>query len=238
MANFLSAHWKNLLMLNYAIEPSILEPFLPTGTELDYYNGKCYVSLVSFMFLDTKIKGIGFPLHRDFEEMNLRFYVRFKENGVYKRGVVFIKEIVPKKMICFVANTLYGEHYCYHKMKNSLFENDITFNIKYEWLVQKEWNFLQASVIKNAVETFPNSEEEFITEHYWGYAKVNEKQTTEYHVIHPKWAVYPVLDYHLNINVPTLYGHQFVECLSAKPTSVFVAVGSDVRVTDRKVWRY
>lgn len=235
---FLTAEWKNLLFANYEIEPSILLPFLPAGTELDTWNNTCYVSLVGFMFLNTKIKGLGIPFYRDFEEFNLRFYVRFKDNGEWKRGVVFIKEIVPKKMICVVAGLLYGEHYYYHHMKNSFAETKDTLEIKYEWLVNKEWNFLSAVAQKESAPAKENSEEEFITEHYWGYTKMAENKTSEYNVIHPKWNIHKVLSFDLFCNAAALYSNAFKTCLQQQPKSVFMAAGSAVSVTARKVWTY
>jgi uncharacterized protein YqjF (DUF2071 family) len=238
MSNFLSAHWKNLLMLNYKVDAAILKPFLPRGTELDYYNGNCYASLVGFMFLQTRIKGIAFPFHTNFEEVNLRFYVKFKEGNQWKRGVVFVKEIVPKKMICVVANLLYQEHYYYMPMKNSLITTESNFTVQYDWYFNKEWNFLQATASNNAEPMKINSEEEFIAEHYWGYSKLNENTTSEYGVQHEPWKIHQVEAYKVNCNIAELYGSQFVDALSQNPSSVFVAAGSDIAVTHRRVLKY
>ncbi len=235
---FLTGEWKNLLFANYKIDPAVLLPYLPAGTELDYWNNTCYVSLVGFMFLNTKIKGIAVPFHRNFEEFNLRFYVRFKDKGEWKRGVVFIKEIVPKKMICLVAQLLYGEHYYYHPMKNSLRETIDTKEIKYEWLVNKEWNYLSAVTAKEAVPATENSEEEFITEHYWGYTKMAENKTSAYNVVHPKWNIHKVLSFDLFCNAAVLYSDAFKHCLAKQPTSVFMADGSAVSIKERKIWKY
>lgn len=238
MKTFLTGHWKNLLMLNYEVPPSILLPFLPKGCELDFFDGKCYASLVGFMFLNTKLKGIPIPFHRNFEEVNLRFYVRFKDGKEWKRGVVFIKEIVPKKMITLVANILYGEQYDNMPMKNSLLEQADTFEVKYQWLFNKQWNFLQAVAYKNNQPILHGSEEEFITEHYWGYSKLNDNTTSEYRVNHPQWKVHTVSSYDLQCNVGKLYGNQFIEPLSQHPTSVLLAQGSDVSINHRKIWKY
>ena len=117
------------------------------------------------MFLNTRIKNMAVPFYKNFEEFNFRFYIRIKENDTWRRGVVFFKEIVPRRMISFIANTLYGEHYHYHPMKNSLIENDETIEVKYEWLYKNEWNHLHAVAEKISM---PASEEEaFIAEHYW-----------------------------------------------------------------------
>ena len=94
--SFLKAEWRNLIIINYEVKPEILKKHVPFGTELDLYKGKCYLSLVGFLFLNTKVLGIKIPYHINFAEVSLRFYVKRLENNEWKRGVVFMKEIVPK----------------------------------------------------------------------------------------------------------------------------------------------
>ena len=130
MHTFLTAYWKNLVFINYEVDAALLLPYLPKGVEPDLYNGRCIVSLVGFLFLNTKVKGIGYPCHRNFEEFNLRFYVRRNEGDTYKRGVVFIKEIVPRRAITFVAYQLYGEQYYYHPMKHTLKETEHELDVR------------------------------------------------------------------------------------------------------------
>ncbi|HMG89867.1 MAG TPA: DUF2071 domain-containing protein [Chryseolinea sp.] len=170
MSVFLSAEWRKLAMANYAIEPSLLASFLPEGTELDLWNNKCYVSLVGFLFLNTRLKGIKVPFHTNFEEVNLRFYVRRLDHDGIKRGVVFIKEFVPKPALTFVANTFYGEHYQTVPMKHELLMDSelSTLQIGYSWKL-KEWNSFSVTADSMPIDIIAGSEEEFITEHYWGY---------------------------------------------------------------------
>lgn len=148
MKTFLTAQWKNLLLANYEAEPSALKPFLPAGTEIDVWNNKCFVSLAGFMFPDTRVKGISFPMPKNFEKFNLRFQVRCKDGNEWKRGVVFVKEIVPKRMISAVAYLLYGEHYYRYPMRNVLIETPANLQVEYGFRFQKEWNFIKAEQIK------------------------------------------------------------------------------------------
>ena len=111
MSTFLQAEWRKLAIANYAVDRKILREYLPNKTEIDLWNGICYVSLVGFMFQNTRVLGIPIPYHINFEEVNLRFYVRHKSQGEWRRGVVFIKEIVSKPALTFVANNLYKEKY-------------------------------------------------------------------------------------------------------------------------------
>lgn len=230
MATFLSAEWRNLLMANYEIEPSLLKPFVPSFTELDTFNGIHYVSLVGFLFQNTRVRGFSFPFHRTFEEVNLRFYVRYKEGHTWKRGVVFIKELVPRRMITFIANTVYKEKYATHPMKHHWKSSEESLQVEYYWKVNKDWNHLKAVAQKDSKPLLVGSEEEFITEHYWGYTFVNKTCTGEYGVSHPSWRVHPVLSYDIRCDVAPLYGPQFTETFNKPPRSVFLAEGSPIQV--------
>jgi uncharacterized protein len=221
-------------MANYAIDPAILAPYLPEHTELDLRNGTCYVSLVGFMFLDTKIKGLKIPFHSDFEEVNLRFYVRFKEEGEWKRGTVFIKEIVPKPAIAFVANTLYGEKYETRKMRHSIVDNGLTQTLEYAWKTSS-WNKIQVTAGKALLDMGAGSEEEFILEHYWGLSKGRSGRTTLYGVEHPRWQVYEVLKSSFELDFKENYGSAFAFLQNQKPDSVFLAEGSDVLIREGTV---
>ena len=237
-STFLTAAWRNLLMANYVIDPSILKKYLPCKTELDTFNDEHYVSLVAFLFQNVKVRGVAFPFHTNFEEVNLRFYVRYKENNSWKRGVVFMKEIVPRRMITFVANTLYGENYATHKMKHANFKNETELFVNYEWKVRNEWNHFSCVAERNPENIIENSAEEFITEHYWGYTFIDDNCTGVYEVAHPKWRIYKVKSYDIVCNTKQLYGDAFFETLNRKPKSVFLAEGSDIKVLKgEKIYR-
>jgi uncharacterized protein len=227
---FLTAEWRKLLMVNYVVDPKTLEPFLPKHTEIDFYNGKCYVSLIGFMFLNTKVLGLKIPFHVNFEEVNLRFYVRHYSNGEWRRGVVFIKEIVPRQAIVLIANGLYGEHYEALKMKHEWIKSDDKLTVNYSWLTKGIWQSMQATTTDIPKEIAVNSEVEFITEHYWGYTKLSESKTSEYGVEHPRWSVYDTLEYNINVDFEAVYGARFKLLNDLQPISVFLAEGSEIRV--------
>jgi uncharacterized protein len=226
---FLKAEWRKLAMANYSIDPKILSKYLPYKTELDFWNDTCYVSLVGFMFLDTKLKGIAIPFHTKFEEVNLRFYVKYKDEGEWKRGVVFIKEIVPKPALTFVANTVYGEKYETMDMGHQWIEDKNSLTVTYQWKKQ-DWNSFNVKADREAKSIAVGSEEEFITEHYWGYTKVDENKTSQYQVEHPRWNVYRVKEHSINVNFGHIYGNDFDFLSMQEPTSVFLAEGSEIIV--------
>lgn len=220
-------------MANYIVDKNILEKYKPAHVELDGWNGNHFVSLVGFLFKDTRVMGIQFPFHKDFEEVNLRFYVRRKEDNQWKRGVVFIKEIVPRKLITFVANTLFAENYETCKMSHS-YSVDSKLTVEYKWKVHSKWNSLKAVAEKEKKALVAGSEEEFITEHYWGYAKVNQTNTSEYEVKHPSWNIHRVEHFQLNCDVEEVYGREFEGPLNNLPASVFLADGSEISVMNNR----
>jgi uncharacterized protein YqjF (DUF2071 family) len=231
---FLKAEWRKLAIANYSIDPEILKKYVPTNTELDLWGGKCYVSLVGFMFLNTKILGIKVPLHINFEEVNLRFYVKHLENGVWKRGVVFIKELVPKSALTFVANSLYKEHYQTVPMNHTWIENEKELEVNYNWEMNKSNQSFIVKAENNLLEIPEESEAEFITEHYWGYSKISDNKTVEYEVTHPRWKMYPAKEFQIDVDFQINYGSDF-ECMNQqKPISVFLIEGSEITVKNKK----
>lgn len=232
--SFLTAQWKNLALINYEIDTTILEKYLPKGTELDVWNGKCYASLVGFRFEDVKILGVKIPFHINFEEVNLRFYVKRFENGEWKRGVVFIKEIVPKHALSFVANTVYKEHYETLPMQHYVNQKENATEFMYQWKAQNKWQTIVVETQKNEIPIEVDSEAEFITEHYFGYTKVNAATTYEYEVKHPRWNQLNVTDFRIHVDFERVYGSKFGFLNHQQPTSVLLAVGSEVRVENKK----
>jgi len=231
---FLTAEWRKLIMANYEIDPGILNNYIPAGTELDTWSNKYYVSLVGFMFLKTKLRGITIPFHSNFSEVNLRFYVRYKSGNDWKRGVVFINEFVPKPAITFVANSLYKERYVTCTMKHK-WEIDEQLTIGYYWKKNNKWNELEVIADPKLNEVKQGSEEEFITEHYWGYSSVDKNKTGEYEVAHPRWDIYPIEKYKIDCNFKELYGNDFDILDHSEPASVFLAEGSLVTIFTKKI---
>jgi len=231
---YLKAEWRFLAMLNYRVDPALLLPRVPTGTELDSWSGKTFVSMVGFRFTQTRLLGMALPFHRDFDEVNLRFYVRRSSSEGWRRGVVFIKEIVPRATIAWVARRVYNENYVALPMRHDIQPPEARAEIsglaKYEWLYRDRWNRI---VVEFSVAPYlpdQSSEEAFITEHYWGYARQRDGGTVEYQVEHPRWNVWRANDTRLECEVAGLYGREFADSLAGTPSSVFVADGSPVTV--------
>ena len=234
MHTFLTANWRYLAMLNYVVDPALVEPLVPGGTEIDHENGETFVSIVGFLFLDTRLLGFPIPLHRDFEEVNLRFYVRRKSADTWRRGVVFVRELVPRRAIALVARAFYGERYAALPMKHNIEHVDARLNVEYSWRRGKRWEFLKISA-SGEPESIPvGSHAEFITEHYWGFTCLGDG-CSEYRVEHPRWKIWNATTFEFHADVETLYGEQFAETLSQSPRSAFIADGSAIAVQRREI---
>jgi len=229
---FLTARWEYLVMFNYEVDAAILQPHIPPYTALDLYNGKALVSLVGFMFNNTKVMGIKWPGFVNFEEVNLRFYIKYDDGKMNRRGVGFISEIVPTSLVAGMANFFYNEHYSKANMYHSIREENEQLEVGYGWREKGEqWNSMWVKAKSSMHDIAQGSEEEFIFEHYYGYNKLNSKTSIEYSLEHPRWKVYPVIDYKLNCDIEKVYGAAFVPFIQdTKPVSVFLAKGSDVNV--------
>ena len=231
---FLTAEWCKLIMANYAVSEDMLKPYLPSGTEFDLYKDRCYVSLVGFLFQNTRLKSIPVPFHRTFEEVNLRFYVvHTTATGERRRGVVFIREFVPRLALAFVARSLYGENYSTASMSHQSIHTGERQSVRYGWSYQGLHNTMQvtASPQANAIE--PESAEEFFTDHYWGYTN-RRRGTSEYEVRHPRWKTYPILEHSIDVDFGWLYGNAFIPLTKRQPESVLLAEGSEIEVRSSK----
>ncbi len=228
---FLTAEWRDLVMLNYEVSPRLLDKYVPCGTVLDSFLGKTYVSLVGFRFCRTKLFGsLAVPLHSDFDEVNLRFYVRRKEGDENRRGVVFIAEIVPKRAVAMVARLIYGENYVCLPMKHHVCTDGSKKTVKYQWQVKNQSCKLTAQTMGAPELPREGSLEQFITEHYWGYSNQRGAGSFEYHVSHEPWKVWVSTMAGFEGDASGLYGLELGRVLQAHPSSAFIADDSPVTV--------
>jgi len=228
---FLTAEWRDLVMLNYEVDPRMLDKYVPSGTTLDSFLGKTYLSLVGFRFYRTKLFGsVAVPLHSDFDEVNLRFYVRRKEGDEYRRGVVFIAEIVPKQAIAVTARLVYGENYVCLPMKHQICTDGSKRRVVYQWQVKDKWCQLTAQAIGAPEIPRDGSLEQFITEHYWGYSTQRSRGSLEYHVSHAPWQVWVSTAAGFEGDTSGLYGVELSRVLQSPPSSAFIADGSPITV--------
>jgi hypothetical protein len=228
---FLSTEWRDLLMLNYEIDPALLQRFVPSGTELDSFEGRTYVSLVGLRFARTKLFGlISVPFHTDFDEVNLRIYVRRREGSEVRRGVMFIREIVSLPAVTLLARMAYGENYTTLPLQHSINLTDSGGSVEYTWKSKRQQFRIYAQTDGPPSRAAGGSLEQFISEHYWGYARRRDGGSLEYHVQHESWRIWRATNAKFDGDGATLYGSELGSILSQPPRSAFIADGSPVLV--------
>jgi uncharacterized protein YqjF (DUF2071 family) len=229
---FLTAEWRYLAMLTFETEPDLLRPIVPGGTELDTHDGRALLSLVGFRFLHTRVLGCRVPLHQDFDEVNLRFYVRREVHGELRRGVTFIREIVPRHLIALVARLAYNEPYVTLRMQSDVPVAPLAApgRIRYAWRSSAGWQSLALTAVGAPMVPDDATEYAFISEHHWGYTRRRDGSTLEYRVEHPPWRLWVGADAAVSGDMAALHGSAFGRSLSTAPTSAFLAEGSSVNV--------
>jgi uncharacterized protein YqjF (DUF2071 family) len=226
---FLTAQWRELAILNFEIDPVVLRPFVPEGTEIDAFGGRLLMSVVGFLFLDTRVLGWAIPFHRNFEEVNLRFYGRRRVGSEERRGVVFVKELVPRTAVAWTARRFFGERYEAVPMRHGI-SDDGARRVRYEWGRGLTAGRIELSASAAPETPMTGCEAQFICEHYWGYARRSRRPTLEYRVEHPPWRVRIAGEARLECDAARLYGPEFAPFLEREPVSAFLAEGSGVTV--------
>jgi uncharacterized protein YqjF (DUF2071 family) len=232
---FLTAEWRHLAMINYVVDPRVLAPLVPAGAEIDFHQGKTYASIVGFLFRRTRVFGAPIPGHVNFEEVNLRFYVRRKVDDGWRRGVVFVRELAPRRAVAWVANRFYGESYVVVPMSHRIIGLPALGFHKTPESIQYAWRFaggeysIDMTLGESASKPAEGTLDQFIAEHYWGYTSQRDGSATEYQVAHPPWQVRPAA-VRFSGDVAKLYGREFADALRCEPASAFWADGSAVRV--------
>lgn len=223
---FLTAEWRNLFLATYAVPPSLLKPHLPVGLELDTRDGNAFVSLVAFQFVHTRVFGVSWPGYRNFPELNLRFYVR--QGG--DRGVVFVREIVPLRLVAWMARWIYNEPYRVAPLTCHCLEDENTRTMEYRLTWAGREQVLHISGRKAVYLPGPTSDEHFFKEHRWGFGRTRSGQPLRYEVAHPVWEVFPVESYHIEMDWASVYGPEWGFLSKATPMSAVFADGSAVAV--------
>jgi uncharacterized protein YqjF (DUF2071 family) len=230
---FLTADWRYLAILNYAVDPGLLASLTPPGTELDQFDGKTYISLVGFRFQRTRVLGMWIPFHSDFDEVNLRFYVKRMHQGQLRRGVVFVREIVPRWAIAKIAQVMYHENYIARPMQHHLVESAPDggqVEAEYRWRDGGTWSSINIECSGPPTHPTEGSIEQFITEHYWGYVRQPDGGSIEYRAEHVPWRVWHASRAKCEGDMVRLYGAPLAQCLTGEPDSAFLAEGSSVAV--------
>ncbi len=223
---FLRARWSNLLLLTFEVDEALIRKVIPPELEPDRWDGRTHVSLVAFDFLDTRVLGCRVPGYLNFPEINLRTYLRHGE----RRGVLFIRELVPSILVAGVARLLYNEPYRAAKMHSALTHEADGMVAAHRWHWRGREHYLR--VRGGAPTELPPSEslEHHFKEHSWGFGRTRSGRLLTYRVEHPVWEVRRVADLDYEVDFGGIYGTTWEGLNRQAPMSVIFAVGSEVAV--------
>lgn len=232
----IKAQWKKLLFFNYKVDPALLDPYKPSFTEYALWENECYVSLVGFQFQDVSIGGIHIPLHTNFDEINLRFYVRRQFEDTWRYGVVFLKEIVALPLVTLTANGIFDEQYETLPVKHAFNLLPERLDISYSWK-KKNWNYMSIETGSVRSPMPVGGHAEFFTKQHWGYNRLKDDKTIEYFVEHPSWDIYPTIHYSIQVDFENTFGKEFAFLTHHPAHSVFLAEGSDIIMSKEMIIR-
>ncbi len=223
---FLTAAWRRLLLMTYAVPPEVLEKRLPEGIEPDLLEGSAYVSLVAFDFLKTRVWGVPWPGYQNFPEINLRYYVRRGD----QRGVMFVRELVPKWITTTIARLLYNEPYSATSMRSKTKRMNGELRVAHRFLWKGEKYSFDVRAKDQLESHSEDSLEHHFKEHEWGFGVTRGGRVLRYRVVHPEWQTYPVVQASHDINWEHLYGQEWSFLQDQKPFHVMLAEGSPIEV--------
>ncbi len=228
----MTGEWRYLAMFNYRIDPQVLAPYVPAGAALDTWHGECLISVVGLRFLSLAALGVPVPLHRNFPQVNLRFYVRTERDGEVRHGARFLQEFVPLPTMAYTAKLVMNEPLTALPMQSTAPTEGgaVPGRVAYAWQSGTRWNHIAVRPTGSLLPVADDSLEQFVIERFWGYTPQRDGGTLEYGVRHPRWRVWRVAEPEFEVDVAHLYGPEFVEALSAPPRSVFLAEGSPVAI--------
>ena len=222
---FLTAEWHDVLGLTYPADAALLAEHLPRGAQIDELDGSPRVSLVAFGFRGTRVRGLAIPGHVTFPEINLRFYVRM--DG--ERGVVFIREFVPRPAISIVARVFYNEPYRTIPMAHETTLSGGELRVRHRFGARKA-NLLEAIADPSARLPEVGSAEHWLTHHDLGVGRTRAGRARSYSVEHELWALHEVRELRAEVDFGALYGPEWAHLSDSEPSHVTLARGSAVRV--------
>ena len=232
---FLSAVWRNVALLSWAVPDEVLEPLLPSGLVLDRWDGSAYFSLVGLWFDDIRICGLPSPVRR-YEEVNLRFYVRKRtQTNRFLPGVVFIRQLVPHRTTARVARWRYGEPFKFvpmcHRFDTSCpagspNQDRVAYGWQHDGRHQGFW------IASDEAPCDPplGSLDEFLTARYWGYNGNPGRPTRAYKLTRPAWTTRRASAWGVECDSRGPFGSTFGRVMTERPASALLASGSHVQV--------
>lgn len=223
---FMTARWSNPLLLTYRAPTPLLRRLTHPHLELDEWEGHTHVSLVAFEFQDTRIRGRRVPGFINFSQLNLRTYVRQGD----RRGVTYIKEYVPSRVIAVIARLRFNEPYHRLDIASQTEGAGEELKIEHHWHHGGTDQYVQATATQASLMPPDDGSVYHFTEHRWGFGSSRGGALIPYRVEHPVWAVRTLRSIDYRVDFESLYGPDWAFLSNQEPVRTTLAVGSAVQM--------
>jgi uncharacterized protein YqjF (DUF2071 family) len=227
---FVTGRFRHIILLNYAVDPTLLASRLPPQTELDFHDGRTYLSLVGLQSSALKVYGLPLPLYQEHAQVNLRFYVRHRIEGTrWRHGVVFINQIIPHRFIAWSVRWLFHETVISRQIDAEIAKNSRGLNqVEYRWQPGQQHCYIRTAFHGGDGDMVPAADRDFFAERYWGYRALGDGGCFAYNFVHPEWKTYRGRVADTSAEVDDFYGPPFSGILNRPPDSAFVCSGSKI----------
>jgi uncharacterized protein len=202
---FLTANWRNLVLVNFVVPADLLEPRLPPGCVLDrvpHSPDTHLLSVVAMHFDNTRVWGVPVPFAQRFDEVNLRFYARQGD----RHGSVFLRQYVPSRTILYGARWTYNQPYELARIQHVVAESGDHLEIRTRFERGRYTGAVSLRAERGAITPPVDSLEHFLKERYWGFDSDRRGRVFRYPVWHPVWRTHPVIDVDIDFDPGVLLG--------------------------------
>lgn len=224
---FLTARWRDLVLVTFAVPDALAIPLVPPGCEADRWDGRCHVSVVALVMERVRIRGLPIPGLTRYPQVNLRLYVR--HDG--RAAVRFIQELVPSRVLAAAARWLYGEPFRRGSIRATLSQSGDAARAEYRFGLDGPPSTVTVGVAGPAAVPAPDSFEHWIKERVRGCRPDRAGRLRTFDVTHPVWAVRSITAHDVRLNFAGLYDPPWAALEATRPASVIYAVGSAVTVS-------
>ena len=162
--------------------------------------------------------------------------VREVKPGIFHcRGVAFVREFVPGRLVAWMARALYNEPYRRAPMSSAVTVDGDRITVKHRLTVGGRAHTLTVRAEGPPTVPPPDSRAHFFKEHAWGFGHSRRGRLLTYEVRHPVWAVWRAAKAELDWDWGAVYGPEWAALNGVEPASVVLAEGSEIAVAPKRL---
>ena len=199
---------------------------LAPGVEPDRWNGKTHASLVALEMRDVRVRGWRIPGFTAHPQVNFRVYARHRAHP----AVVFVRELVPSRIIAAIGRLRYGEPFQTARISTRVMEGTADLTVEYRFGPGAARYRVGVLAARDGAIPAATTFEHYLKERTHGCRTDRQGRVGTFRVEHPRWAVRKVMSVDYAVDFAALYGPQWDVLNHSRPVSTILAVGSNVSV--------